>query len=208
MYSGNFEISPNPEIFKIFSKSIFSTTIPFSSSNAVTSFAVVFKTFTLTVVKGTFYNIEITPEENYYIKSVSLNNEKISENIVDSFTENYNGNKNLDFTVETSCYSFVDSDTTDDKLPPSYTIVQGLGAGNTVTQTLKVEGKMEEFLAGSVVNVALLKSSAPLYDKTVTLESDGSFVAEFPLLDTDTGVVDVSFTVTSGGITSDIVIDE
>ncbi len=150
------------------------------------------------VAKGTYYDVKVTPDENYYIKSITLNNEKIAENIVDFFLESYDGNKDLSFVIETSQY----------KLSPEYSIKQELGAGNTVKQILVVKGNMETFLAGGTVNCTLSKNSSTVYSKEGTIGGDGSFTIEFPLLDTDTGVFDIEYTITSDGITSDVSIDE
>jgi len=150
------------------------------------------------VAKGTYYDVKVTPDENYYIKSITLNTEKICENKVDFFLGSYDGNKDLSFAIETSQY----------KLSPEYSIKQELGAGNTVKQILVVKGNMETFLAGGTVNCTLSKNLATVYSKEGTIGGDGSFTIEFPLLDTDTGVFDIEYTITSDGITSDVSIDE
>lgn len=151
----------------------------------------------IALAKGTYYDVEVTPDANYYIKSITLNKEKIAENMLIPFKGSYNGNKNLSFVVETSQYS----------LTPLYTVKQSLGAGNVVTQALVVKGQVEEFLDGATVTCTIEKESSVVYTKSGTIDG-GNFTIEFPLLDTDTGVHDISFTVEKDGFTSDIVIDD
>lgn len=152
----------------------------------------------ITVAKGTYYDVKVIPDEDYYITSITLNNEKIAENIVDFFLGSYDGNKDLSFVIETSQY----------KLSPEYSIKQELGAGNTVKQILVVKGNMENFLAGGTVNCTLSKNSSTVYSKEGTIGGDGSFTIEFPLLDTDTGIFDIEFTLTFDGETYCVSIDD
>ena len=152
----------------------------------------------IVILNGTYYNVEISPNENYYIKSIKVNEETIEENLIDKYESSYLGNKNYFVVVETSEYLLNDL---------NYSVVQGIGANNTVKQTFKAEGNIGAFLDGGAVTCKLSKNSSELYTKTETIAADGSIVIEFPLLDSDAGELAIEFTVEKDGVEADVVID-
>ena len=158
--------------------------------------------------KGASVKLKINPVTDYYVKALYIDGEIEKENIITEYEKSFVAEGDVSIKSETSLFTFVDEDETDDITYPQYQLLQETDdvTGLTV-QSVKVSGNVGEILKDYLVTVSIKKEGSLIETKSAAVSADGSVEIVLPLGDTE-GECTLEFTVNIEGNENKITVSD